>query len=218
MKHRLLSMSLLLLLAMWWGGCEQSPSGIRNDTLTGPSTVEAVKTGNVIRILSGQLVSDRSSAGLPLIDLKGTRSFRLSSTFEGPIGPFNSCLPCAPGDPIRLDSFASGLDVRGSVTLHGKTYEPIGGGGQFDPGVLLEFKGEELIAPPFTDAATAEMSAPFTFSGIFSYYPDGPSMPSATETLTGSGIATVRLGKLVCGPESELAVWVFTGVVYDFTK
>jgi hypothetical protein len=57
------------------------------------------------------------------------------------------------GRPDRLDSFASGLDVRGAVTLHGKTYEPIGGlqPGD-DPGVLLEFKGETLIAPPFTDA------------------------------------------------------------------
>ena len=135
MKHRLLSMSLLLLLAMWWGGCEQSPSGIRNDTLTGPSTDEAAKTGNLIRILSGQLVYE-SDARPPLIDLKGTRSFRLSSTFEGPIGPFDSCLPCAPGDPIRLDSIAVGLDVRGAVTLHGKTYEPIGGAGQFEPGIL----------------------------------------------------------------------------------
>jgi hypothetical protein len=64
----------------------------------------------------------------------------------------------------------------------------------------LEFKGEGFIAPPFTDVATAEMSEPFTFSGTFSYYPDGPSMPSVTETLTGSGIATVQLRKLVFGP------------------
>jgi hypothetical protein len=215
MKHRLLSMSLLLPLAMWWGGCAQSPSGVRNDTLTGPSTDEAAKTGNLIRILSGQLVYE-SDARPPLIDLKGTRSFRLSSTFEGPIGPFNSCLPCSPGDPIQLDSFAAGLDVRGAVTLHGKTYEPIGGSGPTDPGVLLEFNGDELIAPPFTDAATAEMSAPFTFSGIFSYYPDGPSMPSATETLTGNGIATVRLKKL----DSEFgpALWLFADAVYEFTK
>ena len=214
MKHRLLSMSLLMLSAMWWGGCEKTTSGIRNDTLTGPSADEAAKTGNLIRILSGQLVYE-SDARPPLIDLKGTRSFRLSSTFEGPIGPFDSCLPCAPGDPIRLNSFASGFDVRGAVTLHGKTYEPIGGGQPGDPGVLLEFKGEELIAPPFTDAATAEMSAPFTFSGIFSYHPDDP-FTASVETLTGSGIATVRLRKLVSGPGLDL--WVFADAVYDFTK
>jgi hypothetical protein len=210
-------MSLLLLLAMWWGGCEQFSSGIgnSNSTLTGPSADEAAKTGNLIRILSGQLVYE-STARPPLIDLKGTRSFRLSSTFEGPIGPFDSCLPCAPGDPIRLDSMAVGLDVRGTVTLHGKTYDRLGGLGPDDPGLLLEFKGEEFIAPPFTDAATAEMSAPFTFSGIFSYYPDGPSMPSVTETLTGRGIATVRLKKLDFGP--GLAVWLFADAVYDFTK
>jgi len=216
MKHRLLSMSLLMLSAMWWGGCEQTASGSRSDTLTGPSADEAAKTGSLIRILSGQLVSDRSTAGGPVIDLKGTKSFRLSSTFEGPIGPFNSCLPCAPGDPILLDSMAVGLDVRGTVTLHGTTYDRIGGVGPSDPGIVLEFKGEGFIAPPFTDAATAEMSAPFTFSGTFSYYPDGPSMPKVTETLTGRGIATVRLRKL----ESEFVppLWVFADAVYDFTK
>ena len=215
MKHRLLSLSLLPLFAMWWGGCEQSPSGTdSNGALTGPSAYEAAKTGNLIRILSGQLVYELD-ARPPLIDLKGTRSFRLDSTFEGPIGPFDSCLPCVPGDPIRLDSFASGVDVRGSVTLHGKTYEPIGGLGPGDPGVLLEFKGEEFTAPPFTDAATVEMSAPFTFSGIFSYHPDGPSTASV-ETLTGRGIATVRLKKL----DSEFgpSLWLFADAVYDFTK
>jgi hypothetical protein len=69
MKHRLLSLSLLPLLAMWWGGCEQSPSGIGNGngTLTGPSADEAAKTGNLIRILSGQLVYE-SDARPPLIE------------------------------------------------------------------------------------------------------------------------------------------------------
>jgi hypothetical protein len=214
MKRRLLSMSLFLLLAMWWGGCEQSPSGIRNDTLTGPSTGEAAKTGNLIQILSGQLV-DEPSAPVPLIDLKGTRSFRLSSTFEGPIGPVDNCQPCVPGDRLRLDSMAVGLDVRGTVTLHGKTYDRIGGVGD-DPSIALEFKGDGFIAPPFTEAPSAEMSAPFTFFGTFSYYPDGPSMPSVTEMLTGHGIATVRLRKVPVTPEQ--AVWQSADGVYDFTK
>jgi hypothetical protein len=215
MKHRLPSMSLLLLLVMWWGGCEQSPSGIGNSTLTGPSADEAAKTGNSSRILSGQL-GDLSSARAPLIDLKGTRSFRLSSTFEGPIGPVDTCQPCVPGDRLRLDATSVGLDVRGTVTLHGKTYDRIGGALPDDPAIALEFKGDGFIAPPFTDAPTAEMSAPFTFSGTFSYYPDGPSMPRVTETLTGSGIATVRLSKFDFGP--ELVVWQGAGAVYDFTK
>ena len=60
------------------------------------------------------------------------------------------------------------------------------------------------------------MSAPFTFSGTFSYYPDGPFMPSVVETLTGSGIATVRLSKLVFGP--GLAVWQLSDAVFDFTR
>ena len=60
------------------------------------------------------------------------------------------------------------------------------------------------------------MSSPFTFSGTFSYYPDGPSMPSAQATLTGSGIATVRLRKVVFGP--GLAVWQVAAAVFDFTK
>ena len=216
MTHRLLSMSVLMLTTMSWGGCEQAASRIPSTGLTGPSSDEAAKTDRAIRILSGQLVYDRSSSRSPSIDLKGTRSFRLSSTFEGPIGPVFNCQPCAPGDRLRLDSMAVGLDVRGSVTLHGKTYDPIGGSGQADPGVALELRGEGFIAPPFSDAATVEMSAPFTFSGTFSYYPDGPTMPNVTETLTGRGIATVRLSQLVFGP--GLAVWQVAGAVFDFTN
>ena len=69
------------------------------------------RSGEIVPIYQKWFESDddRSSARPPLIDLKGTRSFRLNTTFEGPIGPFDSCQPCAPGDPIRLDSFASGL-------------------------------------------------------------------------------------------------------------
>jgi hypothetical protein len=217
MKHRLLSMSMLMLSTMWWGGCEQSASRIPATTLTGPSSEgEAAKTDKAIRILSGQLVYDRSSSRSPMIDLKGTRSFRLSSTFEGPIGPVNSCSPCVPGDRVLLDSMAIGLDVRGTVTLHGKTYDRIGGAQPEDPGIGLEFKGEAFIAPPFTDAPTVAISAPFTFSGTFSYFPDGPFMPSVNETLTGRGIATVQLSKLVSGP--EVAFWQAADVVFDFTN
>ena len=111
---------------------------------------------------------------------------------------------------------AVGLDVRGTVTLHGKTYDQIGGAEQADPEIGLELKGEGFIAPPFGDAATVEMSAPFTFSGTFSYYPDGPTMPNVTETLTGRGIATVRLSKLDFGP--GLTVWQVAAAVFDFTN
>ena len=213
-QNRLLSISMLMLSTMWWGGCEQSASPHSTTTLTGPSSGEAAKSDKAIRILSGQLVYDRSSSRSPSIDLKGTRSFRLSSTFEGPVGPVSSCSPCVPGDRISLDSIAVGLDVRGAVTLHGKTYDPIGGSGQFDPGIALELEGESFIAPPFGNAATVEMSAPFTFSGTFSYFPDGPFTPGATETLIGRGIVTVRLSKLVFGPEE--AYWQVTDVVFDF--
>jgi hypothetical protein len=151
-----------------------------------------------------------------LIDLKGTRGFRLSSTFEGPLGPLGNCSPCAPGDRVRLDSIAVGSDVRGTATLQGKTYDRIGGGGNFDPGMLLDIRGDGFLAPPFTEATTAEMSAPFTFSGIFSYYPDGPSMPNVSETLTGSGIATVRLRKVAFG--SDPPVWMVDTAVFDFSK
>ena len=216
MKNRLLSTSLLLLLPMWWGGCEQSASGVRNSNPLAPSMDGAAKTNKPIRIQSGQLVYDPSESFVPLIDVKGTEGFRLSSTAEGSFGPLAYCRPCVPGDPIRLDSVSVGLDLRGTVTLHGKTYDRVGGAASSDPNLAIEFQGDGFIAPPFTDAATAELTAPFTFSGTFSYYPDGPSMPIVTETLTGTGIATVRLTKRTVAP--DLTLWEVADAVFDFTK
>src|SRR5687767_4590531 len=113
MKNRLLSTSLSLLLAMWWSGCEQSASGVRNSTPLAPSMGEAAKSNKPIRIHSGQLVYDPSESAVPFINVKGTESFRLSSTAEGFFGPLAYCRPCVPGDPIRLDSVSIGFDLRG---------------------------------------------------------------------------------------------------------
>jgi hypothetical protein len=217
-KDRSSSIFLPLLLVLCWAGCDQNtpgaPSGIA--TSVGPSVDQAVKPEQPIRITTGQLVYDLSQSQGPHIDLKGPKGLRLSSTFEGPFGPEQSCVPCEPGARITLNSIAVGSDLRGTVRLQGKTYDRIGGAGTTDPQLQIEFKGEGFLAPAFTDAATVELSgAPFTFSGTFTYHPDGSAL-SVTETLTGNGIATVRLTKIVVAPDDM--VWRTTHAVFEFTR
>jgi hypothetical protein len=176
---------------------------------------EAAKTGHALRIQSGQSVYERPTTPVPLIDVKGTHGFRLASTFEGPFGPVGSCQPCVPGDALLLASTSLGTDLRGTVTLHGETYDRLGGASIGDPQINIEFDGENLVVPPFTDAGMAEVSGPFTFSGQFSYYPEEPTGPAVTETLSGRGIATVRLRTVDFGGET---VWIVAGAVYEFTR
>jgi hypothetical protein len=73
----------------------------------------------------------------------------------------------------------------------------------------------ELIAPPFTDAAIVEMSAPFTFSRDL-LVPSRRPIHGERGDADWQRTATVRLKKL----DSEFgpALWLFADAVYDFTK
>jgi hypothetical protein len=114
-------------------------------------------------------------------------------------------LNCLPGRTLLLDASWAGLDLPGTATLDGVTYTPLGtssGPNQMS----VRFMGSMML-PPLADSAT--VSAAFTFSGRFAHQPPDPL---ATDTLTGSGVATVTLGRLAFFPDS----WFITSVLYQF--
>ena len=128
----------------------------------------------------------------------------------GAFGPWTSCLPCEPGDPISLGAFWGGNDLHGTVTFNGVTYEQLG---SLTPGRAsgtVSFTGPALIAP--AAGLTASVSGPFTFQGNFSF-PATAGSPSSFASLFGGGTATIQLARPVDG-----SPWSYRAAVYEFDQ
>jgi regulation of enolase protein 1 (concanavalin A-like superfamily) len=129
----------------------------------------------------------------PLL-LGGDRGF----TFQSQLSSSNSIifalncnndpLHCLPGTTLNLGIHATGGDVSGIATLQGVTYGKFGGIDSVN-NMALDFAGS-LVLPSL--APTAVLTAPFTLTGTFTHTVDSGST-TTTESLTGSGTATVSL-------------------------
>jgi hypothetical protein len=143
------------------------------------------------RVTSGAMHFEDTVGG---ITLEGQSGFRMEAGVDvtgGVYDPWNQCLfpECQPGTEVSLFAHWIGLDLNGTVSLRGKTYVlgQEGEGGAFGS---VEFDGS-VILPEFTSSGTAEVSAPFLFSGQVA--PDNPSGLIEFEPISGSGIATLFL-------------------------
>ena len=134
------------------------------------------------------------------ISVAGDRGFTLlayTSVVGGVYGPFEFCSAspqCGPGSTIPLDSFWSGNDLPGIATLDGNVYPSLGSF-SVNQSALVEFRGS-AVAPSLGVGDSAVVSAPFTFTGLFTQ-PLGPGLNSGTvrHDLVGSGTATLWLAK-----------------------
>jgi hypothetical protein len=143
------------------------------------------------RVTSGAMHFEDTVGG---ITLEGQSGFRMEAGVDvtgGVYDPWNQCSfpECQPGTEVSLFAHWIGLDLNGTVSLRGKTYVlgQEGEGGAFGS---VEFDGS-VILPEFTGSGTAEVSAPFLFSGQVA--PDNPSGLIEFEPISGSGIATLFL-------------------------
>jgi hypothetical protein len=160
-----------------------------------------------IRILSGSL---EFAAGDAVFDIKGTDAFRFlggGNISGGRFDPANDCgFGCPPGTSVSLGASWSGLDLGGTATLRGRVWRV---GEERPDGAFMgvEFNGTVTL-PPMNDGGTVQVSAPFTFSGQFTYPSDNPQ---ATVPLAGSGVATLNFVA-----DSERTSWVFVSARYEF--
>ena len=216
MKNRRIPLACCLpIVVVTLTGCQQSSSSPvpEASSLLAPSVDTAAKgdAAKPIRILSGQLIFDRATE-THSIDLKGTQGLRLAMTVVDSLAffaPTLDCLPCVPGDVVRVDAFLVGSSLAGGWQLRGKTFTV--GVGPTDPGAGLQFTGGTVVLPPIPEDQTAVLSAPFEFTGtLFS-----GDFTAPAETLTGQGVATLHFGVEPLSPEDF--AWSTTRVVYDFT-
>ena len=128
----------------------------------------------------------------------------------GVFGPWTSCLPCEPGDPISLGAFWGGNDLHGTATFNGVTYEQVGSQLPGRASGSVSFTGPALIAPPA--GLTATVTGPFAFQGNFSFPATGGS-PSSSASLFGGGTATIQLAR----PVEDIG-WSYRAAVYEFDQ
>ena len=162
-----------------------------------------------VRIIRGSLYQPSDSTGD--LSVEGTSGVRIDAALNGRyagIGWDYRCpyVPCLPGDVVTLRAvYGVGvLTGSGQVTIHGQTYSlwsPDGADAQF------EFDGA-IVLPEFTSSGTAEVFAPFAFSGSLQVPNKEPGTYDVFE-LRGSGMATVFLSRSRNG-------WIVGGVIYEF--
>jgi hypothetical protein len=165
-----------------------------------------------VRIIRGTLSQPADFTGDLSVD--GTAGVRIDAALNGlhagidwdRICPYTTCLP---GDVVSLGAaYGSGITTgSGQVTIRGKTYSlwiPDGANAQ------LEFDGA-IVLPEFTSSGTAEISAPFAFSG--SVQIPNPKEPGTYDLfeLRGSGVATAFLSR-----SPYTGGWIVGGVIYEF--
>jgi hypothetical protein len=142
----------------------------------------ALASADVIHITSGIVTAfDLDSADFDIASPQ--HGFTLVG--RGDIGnnaPFN-CFPCEPGASQSLVSQWSDLDLLGTATVDGQSYMM----GFGDAGASASFTGS-WTAPAYDGGATASVTAPFQFTGLF-WFPRADPRPMLS--LAGSGLATV---------------------------
>jgi regulation of enolase protein 1 (concanavalin A-like superfamily) len=163
-----------------------------------------------INITSGYL--DMNPDAGPL-QLGGDRGFSMASGVDVSGGIFNPQLcnmnpvHCVPGGTIDLHAHWLGNDLNGFVTLDGTTFSDVGSLSSVNQ-MSVDFYGTATLPP---GAPSATVTAPFTLTGYFTK--NAPAGPSTTETLRGTGTATLflRLGNSGL-PNS----WYISRVLYVF--
>ncbi|HEU4938533.1 MAG TPA: PEP-CTERM sorting domain-containing protein [Vicinamibacterales bacterium] len=178
--------------------------------LAAPPTVAA----DPIAITSGVITLPSSVEAAP-ITLAGTDGARMF-TFAGTLSDIDpapySCHPCV--SQIGIDINAPGA-AHGTLTYGNESYQTGGGFLDTEGALVLFVQGGPILLPaPLALGEIRSFSAPFTASGrvVPPFIPgDGLS-----NTLTGSGIATVTLSG---GPGNEMnpLVWDFRRAEYRFS-
>jgi hypothetical protein len=172
----------------------------------------AVPAGaETIQITSGAFTWVRASGTAPSVILAGS-GFTFDGAGTGGIfNPRTQCsVPeCLAGTTVDLHLFFSGGDLPGDATLNGQTYANIGGLASVSS-LLAEWTGSLVIPAGF---AGGSVSAPFLFSGRFSYALDA-SQPQQFVDLLGSGLATLGFAPFP-GPEGA---FFLTSATYAFQE
>ena len=129
-----------------------------------------------------------------VLSLAGEHGFTFTggvTVVGGIFGPRNACTPCLPGEPVNLFSTWSGNDLRGTATFQGVTYTQVGSLSSGHAFGTVTFSGPAPLAPPL-EGLTGTVTAPFDFTGQFSFPATGGSAGSVV-TLFAGGTTTIGL-------------------------
>jgi hypothetical protein len=185
-------------------------------TLVGSALVFSLTLGSasaaIIKLRGGSIDYQDLGAHAGPVHFEGNRGF----TFDGHTlgGDLEVCPVvsgvCTPGETVDIHAFATGIDLIGTATLQGVTYDvPAPNGPEF---MAYEITGE-LIVPPIGPSATVTLVVPVNFSGTFNH---SPKANTTTESLTANAIATVTLTQFE--PLPGTLAWFCTGLTFDIVK
>lgn len=155
-----------------------------------------------ITLTTGGFVTSDTNVYSVRLDMAGEtmagEGFRLQGgAFPGNFQPPVECSigQCFPGATIDLKAFWSGGDISGTVVQGGRTFTSLSSP-NLDQGLVLDWTGSLTIPLDFAGGA---LSAPFRFSGQWTYQ-DDPFATAYRFPLTGIGTAILTLSPFVDDP------------------
>lgn len=172
-------------------------------------------SANPILITSGMAEVTGWGPALPVtgtpIHLEGERGFALDVVgSSGSFGPASSCdLGCVPGQLVEYDLGLVGLDLNGTASLDGHSWDHIGGASD-DAVAAVDFQSAARLPTVLGEQVTLTM--PFSFDGAFTYGYTGTEI--VTQSLKGRGTVTATLERdVTLGP----GYYRPTSTVYTFS-
>jgi hypothetical protein len=173
-------------------------------------------SAGTIKLRGGSIDYQALATAFGPVHFEGNRGFTFDGSTQGGLLQVCFLLICIPGETGDIHAAAFGIDVLGTATLQGVTYDvPAVSGPE---SMAFEITGE-FIVPPVGPSATVTLVVPVNFSGTFIHSPKKPSpiTDHTTENLIANAIATVTLTQGEVGPGGTLA-WSCTDLTIDIVK
>ena len=183
--------------------------------LVGSALVFSISLGSgsaaTIKLRDGSIDYQDLAAATGPVHFEGNRGFTFDGSARGAIAQVCD-LVCMPGETVDIFALAEGIDLAGTATLQGVTYDvPTPNGPEF---MAYEITGE-VIVPPIGPSTTVTLVVPVNFSGTFVHPPKG-GQKRTTENLAANVIATVTLTQFE--PFPGTAAWFCSGLTFDIVK
>jgi hypothetical protein len=184
-------------------------------TLVGSALVFSLTLGSAsaatIKLRGGSI--DYQDVGLRNgpVHFEGNRGFTFDGrTIGGDLEVCGFLGVCTPGETVDIRAAAVGIDLIGTATLQGVTYDVPAPNG---PESMAYFITGELIVPPIGPSATVTLVVTVNFSGTFNH---SPKANTTNESLVANAIATVTLTQFE--PFPGTLAWFCTGLTFDIVK
>ena len=186
--------------------------GLLASALVFAFTVESA-SARTIKLRGGSIDYQVLGSATGPVHFEGNRGFRFDGDTTQGLLQVCPADVCTPGETVEIHALAEGINLVGTATLQGVTYDvPTANGPEF---MAYEVTGEFTV-PPIGPSTTVTLVVPVNFSGTFFHSPKKGQQQFDIESLVANAIATITLAQSEVFPGT--LAWFCTSITFDIVK